>query len=226
VVSVRLVHSSDLHLGMHLAAGVEALEVVLAASRRLEADVTLLVGDVFDHNRVPDGLLEAAAAALEQAHAPVVILPGNHDCLAENSVYRRALSDVAGVHVLGVTSDAAVFDDLDLEVWGRPHLDHFDMTPLADLPARRARWHVVAAHGHWVEGAHDLHRSYLITQDELRDTGADYVALGHWDRATPVGDGTVPAYYSGSPHLARTVNLVELVTGSPVGVRREPIWPE
>jgi len=26
----------------------------------------------------------------------------------------------------------------------------------------------------------------------LAATGADYVALGHWDRATRVGDGTVP----------------------------------
>ena len=32
-------------------------------------------------------------------------------------------------------------------------------------------------------------------------TGADYVALGHWDRPPQVGDGSIPAYYSGSPAL-------------------------
>ena len=41
-------------------------------------------------------------------------------------------------------------------------------------------------------------------------TGADYVALGHWDRPTQVGDGSIPAYYSGSPDWAKTVNLIRL----------------
>ncbi|HEU4341124.1 MAG TPA: hypothetical protein VFU31_06090, partial [Candidatus Binatia bacterium] len=39
-------------------------------------------------------------------------------------------------------------------------------------------------------------------------TGADYVALGHWNQAVQVGNGEIIAYYSGSPEYAGTVNVV------------------
>jgi hypothetical protein len=56
---------------------------------------------------------------------------------------------------------------------------------------------------------------------EIAATAADYLALGHWDRPMRVGNGIVPAYYSGSPDLAGTVNLIRLTTGGEVVVTRE-----
>ena len=56
-------------------------------------------------------------------------------------------------------------------------------------------------------------------------TAADYLALGHWDRAAQVGDGTIPAYYSGAPHHAGTVNLVRLTHNGEVVVTRETVPP-
>ena len=38
-----------------------------------------------------------------------------------------------------------------------------------------------------------------------------------------VGNGGVPAYYSGSPELAETVNLVRLTAAGEVVVTREPL---
>jgi len=84
---------------------------------------------------------------------------------------------------------------------------------------------VATAHGHWVTGPHDHHRAWLIHDEEIAATGADYVALGHWDRALPVGDGSVPAYYSGSPDLAKTVNLVRFAAEGSVAVLRVPLPP-
>jgi DNA repair exonuclease SbcCD nuclease subunit len=155
----------------------------------------------------------------------VIILPGNHDCLTPNSVYRRGgLADPANVHVLGITHDEVVeLPDLDLEIWGRPHLDHVDMSPLRDgRPRGRMRWNVATAHGHWVSGPQDHHRSWLIHQEEIAALDTDYIALGHWDRAVRVGEGGPPAYYSGSPDLARTVNLVRFGLGG-VTVERQPL---
>jgi hypothetical protein len=79
------------------------------------------------------------------------------------------------------------------------------------------------AHGHWVSGPHDSHRSWLIHQDELHALEADYLALGHWDVAQPVGDGVLPAYYSGSPDLARTINVIRLSSARPIEVSRAPL---
>ena len=69
--------------------------------------------------------------------------------------------------------------------------------------------------------ANPLRPSWVFGDEEIAATSADYLALGHWDRAARVGDGIVPAYYSGSPHLARTVNLVRLTGAGEVVVTRE-----
>jgi hypothetical protein len=63
-----------------------------------------------------------------------------------------------------------------------------------------------------------LRPSWLIGDDELEATGADYIALGHWNRAAKVG--AVAAYYSGSPEYAGTVNVVRLTAGGDITVTR------
>jgi hypothetical protein len=65
--------------------------------------------------------------------------------------------------------------------------------------------------------------SWLIHPEELCATKADYVALGHWNQATPVGDGQIPAYYSGSPEYAGTVNVVRLTRHGAVEVTQAPL---
>ena len=162
---------------------------------------------------------------IPDSYFEIVVLPGNHDCLTPNSVYRRGgLADPANVHVLGITVDeAAAFPRWDLEIWGRPHMDHADMSPLRDPRRRAARYQVATAHGHWVTGPYDHHRAWLIHDEEIAATGADYVALGHWDRALPVGDGSVPAYYSGSPDLAKSVNVVRCAADGSLQVTREAL---
>jgi len=62
-----------------------------------------------------------------------------------------------------------------------------------------------------------------FSDEEIAATGADYLALGHWDRPMRVGNGVVPAYYSGSPELAGTVNLVRLTAGGEAVVTREAL---
>ena len=79
------------------------------------------------------------------------------------------------------------------------------------------------AHGHYVppdEWRAVAHNSWRIADADIAATGADYVALGHWDRAAPAGDGRVPAFYSGSPDLAGTVNLIRLCHTKGVTVSR------
>ena len=227
--AILLAHSSDLHLASEARPETDLARLgsVLAAARAAGADALLLAGDIFDHNRVKLGLIDDVGRALHDAGLPVIILPGNHDCLAAGSVYRRGgLGEVPNVEVLGITvAEAVTLPDLDLEVWGRPHLDHVDMSPLADArPRGGARWTVAMAHGHWVSGPQDHHRSWLIHQDELHALQADYLALGHWDLATKIGAGDLPAYYSGSPDLARTINIVRL--GDATEVTRLPLVSE
>jgi DNA repair exonuclease SbcCD nuclease subunit len=222
---ITIVHSSDLHIDGKTSDTFHPLCKVLAAARREHADVLLLAGDIFDHNRLALAQIDRAARLLADAGFPTVILPGNHDCLAADSVYRRGgLSEVPSVHVLGVSSEESwLLPDADLEIWGRPHLDYSDYSPLADPRPRTTRWQIATAHGHWLRNEGDAHRSWLIHSEQIAATRADYVALGHWPAPGPAGDGAVPAYYSGSPDLALTVNVVRLRQGGAVEVTRAPL---
>jgi DNA repair exonuclease SbcCD nuclease subunit len=229
---VVIVHSSDLHLGVDdsfsNSDSLANLPRVLHASRDAAADVVVLAGDVFDNHRQPIDLLERAAAMLRDYGGPVIILPGNHDPLTPDSVYRRGgLAQIPNVTILGLNAgDAVQLSQFELEIWGRPHLDYSDMSPLADPRPRSACWQIAAAHGHYVDAERDPNRligSWLIHREELAVTDADYVALGHWNQATRVGNGATKAYYSGSPDYAGTVNIIRLRADGRVEVAHGPL---
>lgn len=231
---IVVVHSSDLHVDhdytarLHGGDGTAGLGCVLEAARGLSADVVLLAGDTFDSHRVPQELIEQAAAVIGASALPVVILPGNHDPAIATAIYRDGpLKAVKNLHVIGVTHDEAIaFPNLALEVWGRPHRDYEDMIPFEAVRARRSRWLIAMAHGHYQpkpDRSIGPRPSWLIGDDDIAATGADYVALGHWNRAVRVGNGVVPAYYSGSPEYAGTVNVVRLSEAGGVTVTREPL---
>ncbi len=228
-----LVHSSDVHVDHDYNArlfggdGVGPLRLVLAAASTAQADLVLLVGDTFESHRLPDALLAETARTLAAYGGDVLILPGNHDPIVEGAVFHHpALRALPNVRVLGFEHDeAALFPALDLEVWGRPHRDYGDMDPLAHPRARSTRWQVALAHGHYVpqpDRSTRIRASWLVGDDEITATGADYVAFGHWNRAVKVGACAIPAFYSGSPDYAASVNVVHLGRGG-VNVSRMPV---
>ena len=227
-----LVHSSDLHVDEDRAAGARGgdgtatLRAALATAGSLRADVVLLAGDTFENNQLGSAILDRVRGLLTAADLSVVILPGNHDpALAASVFIRGGLAGLPNVSILGVTHDEAVpFPAFDLEIWGHAHRDYFNMAPLRGPRPRSTRWQVAMAHGHYeppATVAKPLRPSWVFSDEEIAATGADYLALGHWDRAVRVGNGIVPAYYSGSPRLARTVNSVRLTAAGEVVLTRE-----
>ncbi len=229
---VVIVHSSDLHLGTDDSFSdrdkLEVLPKVLTAASEVNADVVVLAGDSFDNHRQPLELIERAAAILRDYAKRVVILPGNHDPLTADSVYRRGgLGLIPNVSILGLNADqAVVFPQFELEIWGHAHFDYTDMSPLANPRPRTTRWQLAAAHGHYVDEVRDPNRligSWLIHREELIATGSDYVALGHWNQSTSVGDGQIRAHYSGSPEYTGTVNVVRLRKDGTVEVGNAPL---
>jgi DNA repair exonuclease SbcCD nuclease subunit len=232
VCDVVLVHSSDLHVDEDRAVthrggdGTAGLRAVLTTARAFGANVVLLAGDTFENNQLGSAILDRAGRLLAEAGVPVVILPGNHDpALADSVFVRGRFAELSNVSILGVTHDEAVlFPVFDLEIWGHAHRDYFSMAPLRGPRQRSTRWQVAMAHGHYEPPetrANPLRPSWVFGDEEIAATGADYLALGHWDRPMRVGNGVVPAYYSGSPDLAQTVNMVRLTATGEVVVTRE-----
>jgi DNA repair exonuclease SbcCD nuclease subunit len=231
---VTLVHSSDLHVddgriaAQHAGDGTGGLKAVLAYARTIAADVVILAGDTFDNHMVTSATIDRAGQLLADAGVPVVILPGNHDPVTADSVWARGgYGAIQGLSILGLSDDGAVqFPTHELEIWGNAHRDYHNMEPLKDPRPRTTRWQVCIGHGHYEppETWHNpLRPSWLISDAMIAATGADYVALGHWDRPAQVGDGRIPAYYSGSPDWAKTVNVVRLTAAGEVVVTRDSL---
>jgi 3',5'-cyclic AMP phosphodiesterase CpdA len=228
---VIIAHASDLHVDDGYSArlfggdGAGPLRAVLEAASKNAADVVLLAGDTFDCHRLPGSLLEHTAATIREFGLPIVLLPGNHDPAVEDAVFHhQAFAGLDHLHVLGITHRNAVrFPELDLEIWGRPHHDYGDMDPLAVPLERSTAWQIAMAHGHYEpvpDRSLKLRASWLIGDDEIAATRADYIALGHWNRRVKVGTDDIHAWYSGSPDYARSINVVHLGANSGVQVVR------
>jgi DNA repair exonuclease SbcCD nuclease subunit len=230
--AVRLLHTSDVHLGPSDPDAADVLARVVDLALAESVDLVLVAGDLFDNPRVPDETVELAAAELQRLTMPVVVLPGNHDHSSDGSAYRRV--DFGPVRVILTNEGETLsFPELDLAVWGRAHDGHSPKAgPLESPPPRGPeRWQLVIAHGHYVPPGESSERHAPIHAEEIEASGRDYVALGHWDRYVAYRHGSVTACYSGAPgapfagaqELSGVVALVTLDPERGTEVRPLPV---
>ncbi len=107
---LRFLHAADFHLDSpfrSLAAeqavarrreSRELLERLARHAARVQADVVLLSGDLFDSDNAYRETAEALARALGSIPAPVFLAPGNHDWYGPGSPY-AALDWPENVHI-------------------------------------------------------------------------------------------------------------------------------
>jgi DNA repair exonuclease SbcCD nuclease subunit len=205
--------------------------VDIAAHER--ADLFLIAGDLFDSNRISEEAVRFALREIARVPCPVILIPGNHDCYDQRSVYKKTDFRTAGPHVhLLAEEDGSLLDfpDLGVVVWGRPVIDHDrHFRPLAGIPPRLGdRWHLALAHGYFSDEGEGSHRSSPISPGEISGSGWDYIALGHIHIFDDLSRGGVAACYAGTPaplHLgSEDDGTVALVTLDPrTGVRTTPL---
>jgi exonuclease SbcD len=216
ISTCSILHTSDIHLDNQVGLDAQAstaeagLRKVVDKALELDVDLFLLAGDLFDHNRVKDHCLAFATEQLARIHCPVVMITGNHDCLASYSVYHRYDPTEAGDHVHFIREeDGGVvrFPELGVNVWGRGIVEHHpDNRPLGLVPARTDDgWYIGITHGYYVAGGADLYSS-LITPSEIVNSRLHYLALGHVHVFTEIQHGDTLAAYPGSPNIDQGVN--------------------
>ncbi len=211
--SLRLLHTSDVHLGAYdsghgsedrRAALEEMFRRVVDVGLSRGVDFVVIAGDFIDNARVRDETLQFAAEQIARAQVPVVLLPGNHDHVGAGSIYDRFDIESGAPNLRLMRSpggETVALAELDVELWGRSHTEQLaDFSPLGDGPARgKAAWQIAVAHGHFIHPRAALHHSFHIREEHLRALDRDYVALGHWEQLTRVAGGHVTAAYSGAP---------------------------
>jgi exonuclease SbcD len=244
--SLKILHTSDVHLETDTFGsgerGVQLRDKVRTSFARVidiandrNADMLLIVGDLFDSARVTEEGLAFALGTIGRARMPVVMIPGNHDAHDERSIYAGLAPGTLpeNLHLIlepdGKTLD---FPHLAARIWGRALVEHSpDYRPLGGVPEpTEGVWNIALAHGFFMEEG-EFERSSPITPGEIERSGYDYIALGHVHVFSDVSQGATRAFYCGTPApLYSTENSgwvvwVECVPGEPVAVERVTVGP-
>jgi exonuclease SbcD len=241
---LRIIHTADVHLGArHDDLGEQAsaqrerqfaafaATVDLALSEK--ADIFLIAGDLFDSNVQPKRSVERVAAQLKrlaESKIRTVVVPGTHDCYDRASIYRAYdLKTLAGstagddlVTVLTPERPNIHLTACDAIVHGPVFATkRAPYSPLRDLAGQAgdppATWRIGMVHGSIAIPGKTDRDDVVFTTDEIRATGFDYLALGHWHSTQQARAGGVTYAYAGAPEAialdqdrAGKVLLVEL----------------
>ncbi len=224
---LRIAHCADIHLnGLVLEQDVYrmAFTAALAEMRAHAPDLMLLAGDLFDTNAASAGTIAWAMATLAEQPFPIVMIPGNHDCMAADSIYARHDFDgIPNVTLLAAPEGEIVhLPALEVAVWGKGMVDHTPhYRPLGGCPDRPpgCRWFLGMAHGLYVEDNAESGRSSPIYRRDIEACGCDYLALGHHHAAMELVSDTTSAAFAGSPTdtvgRGATYVIAELTEGAP-----------
>jgi len=234
---VRILHTSDVQLDAlfhflgdkgqrHRQQLRETFRRIVDMAAEAEFDLLLITGDLFNDNRPRQDTLDFVASQLGRLDIPVCILPGNHDCYDNTSVYRKAhFPD----NVVIFTEQPTIreFAELDVAVYGNAILSRQSrLSPLRGLTRTGTmRWHVALAHGNLVRP--DIaDPSRPIRPEEISASGMDYVAMGDWHAFADYSQGGVKAFYSGAPEPTaldqRGAGYVACIEMDEDGVRVRP----
>ena len=198
---MKLFHTSDIHLGSPLTSKLPAKK---AAARRRELFSTLrrlssaaaregavgiiISGDLFDSERITPSELDSLFSVIRgESEVAFFYLPGNHE--------RDAVS------ASGLTADNLFIfgeDWTSFELGGVRIVGRSETAPnmFSTLPKSSAAYTVCALHGE-LKPSSDF--GGVIGFSELRDSGIDYLALGHYHSYSEKSFGSGVAVYSGSP---------------------------
>jgi DNA repair exonuclease SbcCD nuclease subunit len=214
---LKILHTADIHLGTKFS-GLgnkgnlqrEQLRAtfknVMATAINQEANIVLIAGDLFDANQQPQRNIDLVIEQfnlLKEKNIPVCLVPGTHDSLDSSSIYRK-------VDFEGRCSNLSIFADenisykeypnLDLTVYGKPNLSNRSyISPLKGLkPSTSSKFHIAMAHGSFYIPEKTAEDDHVFRLEEVKTSGMDYLALGHWHRVYSCSEKP-PAWYSGPP---------------------------
>ncbi len=206
-MGLKILHSADWHLdspftgfsGEQRKYLMQELRKIPGAMadlcRRENCDLVLLAGDLFDGPYSKDSA-ELLKHALEACGVPVFISPGNHDFCGPGSPWMEETWP-ENVHVFTGALESVAIPKLDCRIYGAGYKSMDCPGLLEGFRAEgEERYQIAVLHGDPVQ----LKSPYCpITASQVRDSGLDYLALGHIHRAGSFRSGDTLCGWSGSP---------------------------
>ena len=170
-------------------------EMIADLCRREACDMVLLAGDIFDGEARCE-TVDILKAALAECAVPVFISPGNHDFCDNGSPW---LEDTwpENVHIFTGGTESAAVPALSCRVYGAGYRS-MDCPPL--LEDFRAQCEEKYAVGVFHGDATSANSPYCpVTAAQVRNSGLDYLALGHIHKAGNFRAGETLCAWSGCP---------------------------
>jgi exonuclease SbcD len=214
---LKILHTADIHLGAKFSGlgnkGASQREQLRATYKRVIAtaidgrvNIVLIAGDLFDANLQPQkniNLVIEQFNLLGSNNIPVCLIPGTHDSLDSSSIYRK-IDFERECSNLKIFADENIsykeYPSLDLTVYGKPNLSNRSYTsPLEGLRrSTSSKFHIAMAHGSLYIPDKIAEDDHVFRLEEVKASGMDYLALGHWHRFYRCSEKP-PAWYSGPP---------------------------
>lgn len=205
---IKILHSADWHLDSPLVGRSEEHsrylrrellqipEKIASMCRSENCDLLLLAGDLFDGAYTQESL-HAVRAALKELEIPVFIAPGNHDFCDTNSVY-LAETWPENVHIFTHSAIEAVqLPQLDCTVYGAGFTAMDCPGLLKGFHTEgESRWQIGILHGDALQSSSPY---CPVTSQQVRDSGLNYLALGHIHKGGSFRAGNALCAWPGCP---------------------------
>lgn len=200
---MKLLHSADWHLDSPLLgrdprlkqALLQVPQKVVALAKAEECQMLLLSGDIFDGACDPD-TVATVQRVLADAQMPVLIAPGNHDPIGANSPWNMGVWP-ENVHIFRGGMESVAVKGLDCRVYGAAFRGQESAALLEGFRAEGSeRYALAVLHGDPTQPDSPYNP---ISRAQVRESGLDYLALGHIHKADGFREGDTLCAWPGCP---------------------------
>lgn len=214
---LKILHTADIHLGAKFSSLGDkgdyqreqvknTFKSIVATAIREKVTIVLIAGDLFDANLQPQRNVDLVIEQfnlLNKNGIPVCLIPGNHDPFNSSSIYKKVDFEQECPNTKVFVEQEITYKeypDINLTVYGKPNLSSNSYTsPLRGLRRTTSTtFHVALAHGSFYIPGKVAEDDHPFKPEEIKTSGMDYIALGHWHRPYMCSDNP-PAWYPGPP---------------------------
>ncbi len=206
-MGLKILHSADWHLDSPFSGFSPAQKALLKQElrkipgkiadicRREGCDLVLLSGDIFDGAYTRESAAEVFHA-LKRCGVPVIISPGNHDYFAPGSPWAEEAWP-ENVHIFTGALTSLALPELNCRVYGAGY-QGMDCPGLLEgfCATGEERYALMVLHGDATQGKSPY---CPVTAAQVRESGLDYLALGHIHRPGQFRAGETLCVWPGPP---------------------------
>lgn len=188
---ISILHTADIHIDSPFKGDSssslrqqdlrDTFEAIVALAKNNSTKLLLISGDLFDNEYVTSQTIKFLVSVMTSAaEIRFFISPGNHDYYSVNSVFALG-SFPPNVHIFKREEIECVeIEELNACIYGfaacSPHSDH---RFLKDFSVKdKSKINIMLFHGNLLS-SNVSDNFYPLSEDEIKNSGLDYLALGH-----------------------------------------------